>query len=420
MMKDGGMSSNRTAMSSSVSVSDSVFETINDIESTILHSPVCPREESMGLLMQLSKVKLQLLEGELGMISSSNDESSGDDEEYSSSMIRSRSIRRSNSGPIRPDIVKHERVPFHISIEGGNETSSQVSSLGWPYSAGRSLEHKRTICQERSTVSPIPERPLPESKPVAVTPDLRIVEKTGPPPLSATAWDVITYMLTFFVNDVCIPRKGPSAKKAWREKVAIFVLFLFVSACFVLVTSILPILFCPTTEGYYDAQEVLADGYIHLFGRVYDVRSLANYHPQSSRTLEQYYGKGVSHLFPRLPPAELPRFCLNEMLGEEAFNGTNAYGLQNTTCVGVSAEEEIRYGDQCHTSIVGNEQISAKLGKYEKGYLVLPRPDLLPSGLPDGTQYITIDNVVYNVTQYVSQSRYVHRGVRFVNDDSIL
>jgi hypothetical protein len=435
-MENATNSSNHPADSSVRSDSATVLSQINDIESGILHQ-TDPSRQSIKLLLQLNQVKLTLLEGELKGTDTSNsgDVTSDDnDDEFHSTQIRSKAslhskhrpksertgsligpnnernrgpITRSRSGPM-PGSIDNGGLPIQISIDSeDDDIVSHVSAYDYSWRANRS--HRGDSSIRSCTVRKVPLiRTVQESDPtIKVTPDLRIVERTGPPPFSSTAWNTLTYILTYFVSDVCIPREGPSAKKAWREKVAIFALFLLVSACFTTVASVLPLVFCPETEGYYDAQEVFEDGNIRLFGKVYDVRNFSSHHVQSSRTLERYFGQDVSHLFPRLPPARLPQFCLNTLLGEAAFNRTNANGLRNITCVGISEEEELRYGDPCHKSIVGREQINSKLGSYEIGFLVVSQFDLQPTGLPDGTQFIKVDNNVYNVTRFVSQSRYV-------------
>jgi hypothetical protein len=394
---EGTMSS--PSVLSVTSDSASVLAQINEIESRILNQTVSPRD-SVTLLLQLNQVKLNILQGELKGVDSDETDENDIDENYSyrDSVVRPQRADNLSMRSEAKSTVKQRNVPYQISIYDGDEGSSSISTLDrslrtpYPSSDLKSLVRLRTMSR------------LPETE---ITPDLRIVEKTGSPSFLSIAWDVLVYMITFPVSDFCIPREGPGAKKAWREKVAIFALFLLVSACFVTVASILPLLLCTETEGIYDAQQVSEDGNVILFGKVYDLHNFAPFHFQSSKTLERFFGQDASQFFPRLPPTDLPRSCLNTMLGEEVFNSTNAYGLQNITCPNISAEQKLRYGDPCHTSIVGQEQINEKLGSYEIGYLVIPQQDLLPNGLPDGTQYILIDNIIYNVTQYVTQFRYV-------------
>jgi hypothetical protein len=419
-MKEMAPSSDRSVMSSATADSASVLSQIHEIESSVLNQTIHPRD-SVKMLLQLNQMKLNLLEGEQmeGVDNDdANDENDGEDEDYRQ-RIRSRSPRsvrrseRAGFGAIGSESLNSNigpgRIPFLISTDDGDEASSFVSSLDCslrtprPSMDRKPLDGMRTMGPETSMISRIS-----ESDHVVATPDLRIVKRTGPPPTSSIVWDALAYVVTFAVPDFCIPGIGPGAKKAWREKVTIFAIFLLISACFVILASVFPTVFCPETEGYFDAVEVLEGGYVSLFGVVYDLRPFSQSHFQSSKTLDRYFGQDASHLFPRLPPARLPPICLNTMLGEEAFNETNAYGLQNITCLGLSIEEELRYGNPCHTSIVGKEQINASLWDYEIGYMVVSKLDLHPTGLPDGTQFILIDNTVYNVTQYVAQSRYVH------------
>jgi hypothetical protein len=396
-------SSNRSFLSAT-SESASVLSRIRDIESNVLKDAMSPRD-SRKLLLQLNQMKLNILQGadvDKEDDNSANEESLGhqsvDRPLYSNRPGRTAA---EGNGSFPPSIYESENVPYHISIDEGDDVSSSISTRDWSLRSPH-LPPKRKSLDRMQTLNSVS-----KSGKVERTPDLRVAEHIGPPCLSTIAWDVLAFFVTFLIADRCIPREGSGAKKAWREKVTTFALFLLVSACFVTIASVLPLVLCPDTDGYYDAQEVSDDGNVILFGRVYDLQNLSQIHIQSSKTLERYFGQDASHFFPRLPPSELPPSCLNRMLPEEAFNETNAYSLQNVTCPYISIEEELRYGNPCHTSIVGQEQINKKIGSYAIGYLVVPQIDLQSSGLPDGTQFIVVDNIIYNVTQYVSQFRYV-------------
>ena len=238
-------------------------------------------------------------------------------------------------------------------------------------------------------------------------PDIVKEYRKGPERMSTTLWSIFASLVTFPVPDCLICKAGVSAKKAWREKVAIFVIFLFISAMFVVMVTLVPVYICVESDEYFDRTQVAKKGWNSIFGKVYDLERFVDLHPGGAATLEKYFGLDTSRLFARLPPTELPSFCLSDLLNETVFNGTNSLGLQDLHCS--STEEEMfQYGDAaCHVSFAGTKEIHEKLGKYEEGVLVIPGWDIGPNGLPDGTQVITIDRTVYNVTQYMDGLRYV-------------
>ena len=238
-------------------------------------------------------------------------------------------------------------------------------------------------------------------------PDIVKEYRKGPELMSTTLWSIFASLVTFPVPDCLICKTGVSAKKAWREKVAIFCIFLFISAMFVVMVSLVPVYICVESDEYFDRTQVAKKGWNSIFGKVYDLERFVDLHPGGAATLEKYFGLDTSRLFARLPPTELPSFCLSDLLNETVFNATNSLGLQDLHCS--STEEEMfQYGDAaCHVSFAGIDEIKEKLGDYEEGVLVMPGWDIGPNGLPDGTQVIIIDRTVYNVTQYMDGLRYV-------------
>lgn len=156
--------------------------------------------------------------------------------------------------------------------------------------------------------------------------------------------------------------------------------------------------------------QVAKMGWNSVFGKVYDLNDFVDLHPGGSATIERYFGLDASRLFARLPPAELPSYCLSDRLNASVFNESNSLGLQDIVCSSTD-EELFQYGDaSCHVSFAGIDEMDERLGEYQKGILVMPGWDIGTNGIRDGTQVIVIDNAVYNVTRYIDGLRYViHR-----------
>jgi cytochrome b involved in lipid metabolism len=199
------------------------------------------------------------------------------------------------------------------------------------------------------------------------TPDLLDFEK---PPQSGLPdmWALVTYLLTFPISDRMISKDTPGAKQAWREKVTTFIIFLMLSATFVVVVTFLPLALCQEAEDHVDMDQVSSSGWTVIFGKVYDLEEFASFHPGGSKTVEAYAGKDASSFFPRLPPTDLSSLCLNPALSESVFDERNSMSLQNITCSGVSSFDELRYGDPCHYDLAGMDAMDDKLGKYVSGY----------------------------------------------------
>jgi hypothetical protein len=256
--------------------------------------------------------------------------------------------------------------------------------------------------------------PLPASDAVEYTepakyqPDLNLEDGKAPAPgTSSKLWACFAFFVTFPVPDFCICQQGIGAKMAWRQKVTICFLFFLVSAVFAAAVTLVPMFICNESEQYYDMDQVEKNGWTTVFGKVYNLEEFIDVHPGGSAVLREFRGVDASRLFARLPPTELPSFCLSDHLSASVFNETNSLGLQNITCQLPSADEILLYGEEgnCHKTLAGTESMDERLGQYQEGELVIAGRDRGLNGLPDGTQVILIDNIFYNVTKYLDQLR---------------
>lgn len=287
------------------------------------------------------------------------------------------------------------------SVAGADETYSRNGQKQHP--SNNHLQDDPTNHHRSGKVSC--RETLRDVESVAYQPDFKVGDCSRTPSASSTIWEVFANVVTFPIHDSCVLKRGIGAKKAWREKVAIFFLFLLISGIFVSAVSLVPIFVCTDSEEYFDMDQVAENQWTTVFGKVYDLEDFIDVHPGGSAVIRNYRGYDASRLFARLPPTELPSHCLSNHLNASVFNETNSLELQNITCKPPSAEEKLRYGDDgaCHTTVVGRERMDELLGQYHTGDLVIPEWLLGPSGLPDGTQYIMIDQSIYNVTKYLDQ-----------------
>ena len=232
-------------------------------------------------------------------------------------------------------------------------------------------------------------------------PDLDKQPRSGPIRKSSAIWNIISNLVTFPIADPCICKEGHGAKKAWREKFTIFLIFLIASGAFVATVTVLPLYVCVESEEYYDQEQVARRGWTTIHGKVYNMKDYADIHPGGRTSMERYYGEDASKLFPRIPPAELPNYCLSNLLNETVFNETNSLGIQNVTCGYQSPEDQLRFSSPegaCHLNIVGGDDITEKFEEYYEGEWVIPGWDL---GRKIKMEYIVIDDLVYNITGYI-------------------
>ena len=75
-------------------------------------------------------------------------------------------------------------------------------------------------------------------------PDLDKQPRSGPIRKSTAIWNIICNLITFPIADACICKEGPGAKKAWREKFTIFLIFLIASGAFVATVTVIPLFVC--------------------------------------------------------------------------------------------------------------------------------------------------------------------------------
>ena len=245
-------------------------------------------------------------------------------------------------------------------------------------------------------------------------PDLIIEPKKGPPGLGTVIWDVFSSLMTFPIHDKMICKEGVAAKKAWREKTATFVLFLLVSCIFVAAVTIIPIFICVESDVYFDEEQVGKKGWTSIHGKVYSMKDYVLLHPGGRSHIEKHFGADASKIFPRLPPVELPSYCLSPFLNETVYNETNSLGLQNVTCGYQTEEDILQYGSEdgaCHKTVVGSEGLDSYFEDYYKGELVMPGWDLNKMEM----DWLLIDDAVYNVTSYIDRLKV--EGTFKVNTD---
>ena len=193
-----------------------------------------------------------------------------------------------------------------------------------------------------------------------------------------------------------------------REKVTICLLVLFLSILVVGGVGFLPVLLCRDSD-LLTQQEIwsLSDGaaLTSIFGRIYDMSGFMNRHPGGIQGIAKFLGNDATKLFPRLPPANLPQYCLSQ------DSAKVSYLVQNSvpSCPLLTTVDKLQ-GLQCHDTLLGPRDVQSQLATYHAGDLVIPSWRLGENGM----QWVQIDKTIYNVTQYIDGLK---EDVTHVTDD---
>ena len=181
---------------------------------------------------------------------------------------------------------------------------------------------------------------------------------------------------------------------------------LLTSAAMVGGIGFLPIYFC-RPSGLYTYQEIWkqqGEAWTTMFGTIYDMADYIDHHPGGRQGILDFLGNDASKLFPRLPPNQLPAFCLD--ITKTEYLSEN----QEPVCTLLDEIDRLT-GVPCHDWLVGKREVQKYFEPYQTAKLVIPTWELGKNGM----QWITIDKNIYNVTQYVDGLRHNKTGV--INED---
>jgi len=212
-------------------------------------------------------------------------------------------------------------------------------------------------------------------------------------------WYNFSRCVTLPVPDGCIRKDDAEAKQAWREKVAICFVVFIASSFFVGIFGFIPVFLCRerTVYTHQNVKERTNEDWMVLHGYVYDVGGLFERHPTGPAGIEAFLHDDASRMFPRMPATMLPDMCLNRAKFEDNEK------LQSTipTCDAMTDEDK-KYGLPCHDFVTGINATSKYMGEFEKGVLAHDGAVLLDSPF---TFWVSINERVYNVTEYVNDIR---------------
>jgi len=216
-------------------------------------------------------------------------------------------------------------------------------------------------------------------------------------------WYRFSHAMTCCFPDACIRKDDADAKQAWREKVAICWCVFAASLFFVGIFGFIPVVLCLERQVYTleNIRERVEQEWIAVHGYVYDVADLFTRLPPGPflDSMQAFLHDDASKMFPRTPLALLPDMCLNRA----KIDDNPALQSTTPTCSDFN-EEDIKNGIPCHDFATGTNATSKYLGEFVQGDLAHDGAVLVEHPF---TFWVSINDRVYNVTDYVNDIRNV-------------
>lgn len=232
-------------------------------------------------------------------------------------------------------------------------------------------------------------------------------------PLDRRMWVGFVWLMTFWIPSPILKwfggMKRADVRMAWREKLTIVFLIFLINAFIIFYMIVLGKLICPDYDKVWNAKQVSThqgtdDYYVSIHGRVYDMTKFYklqhsdNGVKTTSSLMMEFAGQDLSDYFP--PPltvacpglvsstdVELTYNTTTSTMGSVAMHSSGSYFQPSTTT-------------KLHNYTWYNEVLQPALKKYYKGKVVSTRKSLL-NALNNEAKYVfTINNQIFDVTNY--------------------
>ena len=194
----------------------------------------------------------------------------------------------------------------HKSMMTDSDLDKYMPNLDSPRGMGDavSVAPSRNMFNEAGAT----EKSLPVADAKAAKETVEVYKETS----ARKQWKFLVWCLTWWIPTFLIQYVGrmkrPDIRMAWREKVAIFILIMFMCASAVFVIAIMGLLICPR-EYVFSTAELADHSYannqghelINIRGEIFDLRKLSNVHTPSvvpQRSVVRYGGIDASNIFP--------------------------------------------------------------------------------------------------------------------------
>jgi Chitin synthase len=153
-----------------------------------------------------------------------------------------------------------------VSIEVSDVYADPLSLKPTPKAKAGKIAASRNRVSFRRNTKPTVKKPPPKKK--RHNPSLPEPKRDDPG--SGKYWKCYTRFATFLIPDCLICRNDKAAKQAWREKIAIFEIFLFANVIFLFIFGVIPLYFCRQEDN-------ILSGYRWFRSIIDDTCSVTNY-----------------------------------------------------------------------------------------------------------------------------------------------
>lgn len=208
-------------------------------------------------------------------------------------------------------------------------------------------------------------------------------------------WLNVTFLLTWWIPNKCLEWNGmkrADIQQAWREKVALCILIILLSALMLFFIIGFSLVLCPR-ENMFRLSELAEHNYrlslyVAVHGLVFDYTIQRNSHSISPEYIDQFGGKDATILFPR---------------------SASLCGLEETTPIEPNPAAEWRHDPAVTMAILTRRR------NYFKGYLSFLPDEIAEASKKPDHRWVTINGNVYNVTEYLNTDQnFLGDGVKEV------
>ncbi|KAK7207016.1 chitin synthase [Myxozyma melibiosi] len=238
----------------------------------------------------------------------------------------------------------------------------------------------------------------------------RVIE-VRPKTRTRKIWTAITWLLTFWIPSFCLNwvgrMKRPDVRMAWREKVAICILIVFLNAALIFYMVGLRLILCPDYDDAYSAEEVSYhttsnDFYVSIHGKVYDISKFwklqhsDNGVDTTTSTMEVFAGLDLSNYFP--PP--LTVVCSDLVTDESVYLYDNTTVTYSTAVHWSGPKLQSDEDSALYDISWYKSTFLPKIKQYYKGDLVVKKSTVESYGENGYDNWAIIDGKIYDLTNY--------------------
>ncbi|RCH92938.1 hypothetical protein CU098_000513, partial [Rhizopus stolonifer] len=229
-------------------------------------------------------------------------------------------------------------------------------------------------------------------------------------------WSRFVLLMTWWAPSFTLKHLGKMSRQdiqmAWREKVTLCLLiFLFSAAIIFFIVGLSPVV-CPGTDTLYTSEDVFThqamdNFWISVRGKVYDATSFVStdhgtpVHMGSKLNMNILAGHDLSYTFP--PPLSI---ACTGLVSDPALSIVPNETIALGPFIHVSGPQQLEAGlDKLKDPYWLNKYFGSTMALYRKGDIVISMKQIKDDFVGWGRLIATIDDRVYDITDYMNTAR---------------